>query len=67
MQVEDDIDKIKKSNNPQDLAAYFKDFGRDMMHFNELSARRQAVSFHGDSKLKTHKYACISKNWLYYV
>ncbi|XP_072013158.1 catenin alpha-2-like isoform X2 [Amphiura filiformis] len=40
--VEDDIEKIKKSNNPQDLAAYFKDFGRDMMHFNELSARRQA-------------------------
>lgn len=39
--VEDDLEKIKQSQNQEDLMSNFKRFGQDMMEFNELSGRRQ--------------------------
>ncbi|XP_038071115.1 catenin alpha-2-like [Patiria miniata] len=39
--VEGDLAQIMRSNNQQDLASSFKTFGKDMMEFNKLLARRQ--------------------------
>ncbi|XP_033633202.1 catenin alpha-2-like isoform X2 [Asterias rubens] len=39
--VEGDLAKIMRSNNQQDLASSFKTFGKDMVEFNKLLARRQ--------------------------
>nr|XP_054766288.1 catenin alpha-like [Lytechinus pictus] len=39
--VEDDLDKILRSQNPEDLMNNFKRFGQNMMEFNDISGRRQ--------------------------
>ncbi|KAJ8026040.1 Catenin alpha-2 [Holothuria leucospilota] len=41
MDVEDDLERIKQSRSQQELTGNFKAFGKNMMEFNELTARRQ--------------------------